>query len=466
MEEYFDEIDNEEKKIILKRCENMLKYKKQHYFDVHQFLNLIDHYYDDSNISDANKLLDIGLQQHPDSAELKLKNVKFLVDGGKIKEALEELKLIEKIDENNYEIYVLKGVCLSSLGDNTEAMKYFSKAISLEKEKEDKSDVLHIIAQHFINLNNYDFALKYLIKSYSIDRSNTPVLHDIAYCYDHLFELDKSVKFYKKFIEEEPYSDGAWFNLGNVYNKLERYNEAIEAFDYSLAINEDNSTALFNKANTFANWEKFDKAIECYQEYLKYDKNNVIALYYIGECHEKAGNYNDALHYYHKVLKADKNFSDAWYGIGITKFYQNKFEESLRYVEKAIELDNENSEYWFTYGNIHRELELDAKAELQGFKRAIELNPYDEEFWLYYSLSVRNYVDVEKALEILEESREYVDDSAEILFILAAYYYSTNDVESSLEYFDKAKKIDADKALLFFGNCEVSDSDKGLFSKQ
>jgi len=458
MEEEYENIDKEEYKEMLERCERMLKGKKQYYFDVHEFLNLIDIYFDENNFSTAEKIINVGLQQHPGSIEIKIKQIKLLIDNGNEKDALQLLKHIENIEESNSEIHILKGICYSALGKNKEANACFNKALSLENENEDISDIYLTISQHFINNSNYDFALKYLIKAYTTDKTNNLVLYDIAYCYDKLFELDKSVKFYKKFIDTDPYSDNAWFNLGNVYNKLERYNDAVDAFEYAIAINDNNSTALFNLANSYANWGKYDKAIETYNEYLKYDKDNIIAIYYIGECNEKAENYEEALKQYFKVIEADKNFSDGWYGIGITKFYQNKFEDALKYVEKAIELDNENAEYWFTYGNIYKELQIDPKAELEGFKKSIELNPYDEEFWLCYANSVKNYFSIEKAIEILKEGLDYVEDSAEIFFTLAAYLYINNNKEDSLTFFEKGLKIDKERIALFYSQCNFKEN--------
>lgn len=465
MEEEYENIDKDDYKEMMDRCEKMLTGKKQYYFDVHEFINLIDIYFDENNFSSAEKIIDVGLQQHPSSVELKLKHIKLLIDNGKEKEGLRLLKHIESIEASNSEIHILKGICYSNIGQKKEANECFNIALSLEDESEDICEVYLTISQHYINTSNYDFALKYLIKAHNTDQTNNLVLYDIAYCYDKLFELEKSVKFYKKFIDTEPYSDNAWFNLGNVYTKMERYNDAVDAFEYAIAINDNNSTALFNLANSFANWEKYDKAIETYNEYLQYDKDNIIAIYYIGECYEKAGEYEEALKQYHQVIEADEKFSDGWYGIGITKFYQNKFEESLKYVEKAIELDNENAEYWFTYGNIYRELEIDPKAELHGFKKSIELNPYDEEFWIYYTNSVNKHFSTEKAIEILKEGSEYIEESAEIFFTLAAYLYSNNEKGESLKYLKKGLKVNREKISLFYTQCNYKEDPDDNFTR-
>jgi tetratricopeptide (TPR) repeat protein len=77
---------------IIERCEKMLKNRKQYYFDVHEFENLIDHYIDSHNLQKADKVTNIARRQHPSCIEIEFRKAKLLIEQQKYKAALKSFK--------------------------------------------------------------------------------------------------------------------------------------------------------------------------------------------------------------------------------------------------------------------------------------------------------------------------------------------------------------------------------------
>jgi tetratricopeptide (TPR) repeat protein len=455
-------IDGEEREKIIARCEEMLSNKRIVYFDVVEFEALIDHYFEDNKLAKAMYVIDIALKQHPGCSELEMKKAKLLIERNRSHEALEMINRLLAIDSINPDLHIMRGTCLADMGKIRDADLSFGAAVENSASGE-VEETYYACALAYIDNNLYTEALPYLEKAHAAKPSNTLILYDLAYAFDRTSQYEKSIEQYKKYLDIDPYSDNAWYNMGIVYSKMNEYSDAINAFEYALAVNENYASAYFNKANTLANWEKYEQAISVYQEYLDLDQNNVLALYYIGECYEKLGDYGMALDYYGQVLKIDRKYSDAWFGIGIVKYYEDKYEEAKGYMEKAIELDAQNSEYWLSYGNVLRALEYMPKETLNAYKKATQISQYDAECWLYYADALKQYAGLDMAIDVLKKAQTYIDNDAEILFTLAAYYYDKSMLDVALKLYLQAVDLDIERAEAFYANCQLTADDRRMF---
>ena len=63
----------------LAKFESMLKTNDVYFFDSEDFQEITHHYLDSGKVALAKKAIQIGLQQHPTSSELKLLQVEILV---------------------------------------------------------------------------------------------------------------------------------------------------------------------------------------------------------------------------------------------------------------------------------------------------------------------------------------------------------------------------------------------------
>lgn len=434
-------------KELLFRYEDMIRKNTRYFFDIEEFESIIDYYIENNRPNSAMRAIEIAFTQHPNANELQIKQVQVLINTGKKTEAFGILKRLEKIDENNPDIYLLKGMIFVSQDNMAEAIKSFDHAIEIGHNE--RTDFLLSAAMSFENAGKYNIALEYLLKAYNENNSNKVILYELAYCYERLSDFAKSIDFYKLYIDEDPYSATAWYNLGVIYNIIENYDDAIDAYDYAIAIDEDFASAYFNKANSLANKNDFTGAIEAYKEFIEKDDDNLVAYYYIGECYEKMGDYDTSIDYYKKALSGDSNFADAWMGLACIDYQKDNFDDCIENVKKALEIEPENPDYLLLYANALTEKEQYDEAR-EAFKMAAMKEPGDEEILVCWSDMEFASGDVATAISVLLNAYTYLEESALANFRLAAYYAITSDKDKMLHYIGISLKLDSSQIEEFY----------------
>ena len=435
--EYFQE--DGELKEILGRFENMLNQVEAYFFDVHEFERIIDHYLDTNHFTKAIDAVQYGINQHPGSTTLLIKEVQVYAENGDSLKALKMIRSLERIEESNSEIYMLKGMILNQLGRIKEAEVAFNKAVDLSYDN--LEEILYDIALSFEYVNQYKIAVSYLEKAYQKNPKKLNILYDLAYCYDRLHDSDKSIKYYEIYTDQEPFSENVWYNLGLLYFKKENFNKAVECYDFAIAINDQYSSAVFNKANAQSNLGDYEGAIKTYKECILLEPENVLAHCYLGESLEKLERYQEAIEWYLKSTEIDPSYSEGWYGIAVCYLFLKLYNDALFYVSKAISKDEENPDFWFTLGNIHAHLGSKTDA-VKAYSRTTELDPYDDEAWI--NLAHLNFMQEEtgKAINVLKDSYGYTFDIPLVNFHLAAYHYLVNKSDQALKFFEKGLKLD------------------------
>jgi tetratricopeptide (TPR) repeat protein len=424
---------------ILGRFENMLNHMEAYFFDVHEFERIIDHYLDTNHFIKAIDAVRYGINQHPGSTTLLIKEAQVYAEKGESVKALEMVNALEMIEESNNEIYMLKGMILNQLGKVKEAEAAFEKAVDLSYEN--LEDILYDIALSFEYINQYKIALGYLEKAYERNPKKLNILYDLAYCYDRLHDFDRSIKYYEIFLDHEPFSENVWYNLGLLYFKKENFKKAVECYDFAIAINDQYSSAIFNKANAQANLGAYKEAVETYKECILLEPENVLAHCYLGESLEKLENYQEAIEWYRKSTEIDPSYAEGWYGIAVCYLFLKLYKDALYYVSKAISKDEENPDFWFTLGNVHAHLGSHTDA-IKAYARTTELDPYDDEAWLNLAHLYFIQGETGKAISVLKDAYSYTFDISIINFHLAGYHYIIHKPEQALKFFEKGLKLE------------------------
>ena len=429
----FDEEDDEDVLGKVFKFEEMLVRKQNYFFDVDDYVNIIDFYLETEEFSKIESALKYAMRQHPTSIELKTKKVHLLIHQKRLKEASKLVQEIERYDKENYEILILKGSILNLEGNFEKAEEEFKRALDFVSK--DEVDMVYY---------NIALAFEHSFESYKCNSDNKTILFDIAYCYEKTGELDLSIKYYSEFIDFEPFSANAWYNLGTVYSIQNKFEKAIDAYEYAVAINIEYSSAYFNMGNAYASLENFKDAIESYQEYLKINPSDSLAMYYMGEAYEYLDDFESALKHYKNVIEIDEVFADAYIGIGEILFKDGEVEEAVKYVKLAIDNDVENSEYWFLLAQMLAKLENQSDV-ISAYEKSLELDQKDEIVWMHYAEYLFDINQVNKAISVLKRASDNISDSVEISYSLASYLAETKSVKTALKFLEKAMQMDATK---------------------
>ena len=115
----------------------MLKTNNVYFFDLVEFEEIIVHYLDTCKIAPAKKAIKLGLEQHPESIDLKLLMVEAYLTENEIDKASKLLKRIEVLAPRNEEVLIQKATINSKKGFHKEAIIDLEKALSLTNDKID-----------------------------------------------------------------------------------------------------------------------------------------------------------------------------------------------------------------------------------------------------------------------------------------------------------------------------------------
>jgi tetratricopeptide (TPR) repeat protein len=432
----------------LKRYEAMKAGGVFSYFDIDEFVTIINYYLDNDQMKKAMDACKTGLKVHPAAPELKLKYAQLLVARGQSAEAMILLKQIKTILTGNHEFYLTLAMAKILTGEEKEAIGCFDQTISLCNGAE-KEEVFFNIGESLENSGFYEIALGYYKQAIAAFPDNEEFLFRTAFCYDRANNLAESIHFYNLYLDKNPFSENGWYNLGIIHNKAGEFEKAIEAYDFAIALDDDHFDAVFNKANTLANWEKYDEAIAIYNEYLESYPDSLIALYYLGECYLQLEQPDKAESFFDRIIVSFPDFADAWYGKGLVYETNEKYQDAIIALRKAVQIDKEHNDAWFSLGKILAITGKNSEA-FEAYQNAVSLNRYDVEAWINYALVADLMGKPKDALEIIEKAMEYSPDEVDLMYALAAYLYKNNQIELGLTWFEKASLLVPNQKSIYF----------------
>lgn len=419
---------------IVRRYERMRNNNENYFFDVAEFETLIDYYLEINDVNYAFEVAESASQQHPASTSLQVKKAKVLIDKGRPLDVLKIIKVIEKIEASNYEVFLLKGAALGMLGDLNGTKKYFDIALSLDDSEQ--INILLNITGILNDLNHYKLLTTYLERLAVLEADDPNHLYDLAYAYEKLGEYRSSIKFYKKYLDMEPFSDNAWYNLGLLYTREGMMKKALDAYEFSVAVNPDNFFAIFNMANILSKEGRYGEALEAYHHYLEYEDESSEAMTYAAECYGKLGDHKRAFKMFNEAIDLDPDFAEPWYGLGILML-DDRPEESIKYLKKAVSLRDDEYEYWYylseAYYNCRR-----TKDSFRSLIKAVTVNPYYDQAWLQIGKIIIDHGFYYHARGILERGMKVIGDVHGIRYILASTYLFSGDKASFRLHFQKA----------------------------
>ena len=214
-DDYFEGNLNED----LERFESFLKGGEIGFLDSDRLEAIIDHYLITNQYSKAKVCAEHAITQFSFNAIFSLRLAQSMSAMGQLREALNVIAQLEKVEQPSCEISLTKASIFSQLRDSKSAIKYFKESLSLS-EPEDRDEIYLDLAMEYESASDYKEALVILQEAIKYNPQNEGAIYEIAYCYDQIGDYEKAIKCYSDFIDENPYSFTAWYNLGNAYSKL------------------------------------------------------------------------------------------------------------------------------------------------------------------------------------------------------------------------------------------------------
>ena len=427
-----------EENIPLSKFESMLKTNNVYFFDSVEFEEIIHYYLETGKNSLAKKAINLGLQQHPNSINLKLLKAEVLVFEGELDKAANLLNSLNAIEPNNEEVYVQQANIFSKKNDHLQAINLLKKALDFT---DDEADIYAIIGMEYLFLDDFNGARFNFEKCLEVDLDDYSSLYNIVYCFDMENKHNEAVVFLNNYINKDPYSEVAWHQLGRQYFILGNYENALKAFDYAVLIDEYFVGAFLEKAKTLEKLKRFEEAIENYTTTLELDDPTSFVFLRIGECYKKLGTSKLAIKFYKKAVHEDPLLDKGWIAIADSYVKKNKFKKALNFVNKAIEIDEQNTLYWRKYAEINVKLSFYNEA-IKAFYECLKLEDNDLEVWVGLSDALCVIGKFEEAIITLNKASVFYKEIAEIEYRYAGLYYQYKNEFKGKKHLQKALEID------------------------
>ena len=237
------------------------------------------------------------------------------------------------------------------------------------KIQSDHKKSLILLADIFIKLNKPIESLKFINRVLKIDASNKNILEkkyklllyigEESAAFDTLLLLNRS----------HPSINTAR-ELSNYYLKHDdedKSDEVIQTFFES-----DKSYSELYKGIRHVKAGRFKLAEESYKKVLKKDNNNIDALRLLGLLAFKNKNYSIAENLFIRAIKIDQHFHLLWDNLAKVYRIQNKLEKSKKAFKNLIKLDPYNLEALVALGTIYVKL-ADYDEGIKTYQKVLSL---------------------------------------------------------------------------------------------
>ena len=263
------------------------------------------------------------------------------------------------------------------------------------KIQSDHKKSLNLLADIFIKLNKPTESLKFINRVLKIDASNKNTLEKKYKLLLYIGEESAAFDTLLLLNTSHPSINTAR-ELSNYYLKHddeEKSDEVIQTFFES-----DKSYSELYKGIRHVKAGRFKLAEESYKKVLKKDNNNIDALRLLGLLAFKNKNYSIAENLFIRAIKIDQHFHLLWDNLAKVYRIQNKLEKSKKAFKNLIKLDPYNLEALVALGTIY-----------------VKLADYDEGIKTYQKvLSLKNnnprvYLSMGHALKTVGRRKECAD---------------------------------------------------------
>lgn len=174
--------------------------------------------------------------------------------------------------------------------DNAIKINKLKKAIELNSNSHEAMDLL---ANAYIDLNNFEKALSYARKASEIDDKNWGYKYHIAYCYDELNQTDDAKIILENILKVDERNFDVLTFLGIIHAKKSEYELALDYQLKGVRYFPDNDNGYNAVGNTYRLLKNYEKAFEYVYKCLELNPKNYFASGTLAEIYSDLGNENE-----------------------------------------------------------------------------------------------------------------------------------------------------------------------------
>jgi Tfp pilus assembly protein PilF len=162
---------------------------------------------------------------------------------GNYQQAIKEIEVAEKINSNDPDVHLIRGVIYFQLKDYARSEASYKKALEL---KPDYSEARYNLCSLYLTLDKLDAAIEECSKAASdmLYKSRDKALTTLGVAYFRKGDIDKAEEYYQKALEVNPEFVYTHNEYGKLYMAIGNEKEAIEEFKKAVE-----GAALYDEAH-------------------------------------------------------------------------------------------------------------------------------------------------------------------------------------------------------------------------
>lgn len=431
-----------------------------------EFFQLVNYYEEENQPEKSVLVLEQAIKQLPYRAEFIILKSKYLLNFGKITEALTLLEKAESIAPFENEIKILRAKALGISGDCSDALTMI-ESLKLSAMGSDLADIY--VCESYVHefVKNYEQMYECLEKALHIDVKHPEAVSRFWLSVELGRRYEEGIIVYKEIIDSDPYNHLAWYHLGHACASVGEYEEAIICLEYSFIIDKHFESGYLDCADICFQLRKYDRALaylkdvsllfgpecdvlismaECYIKLnapeeakktlfkaLKLDPYNDELFYNLAECYVIEKSWFKAINAYHKAISIEDRREEYYHGLAQTYVAIEKFDKAERYFRQAALAGCELSVYWASYVSLLIKTGKINKAE----QAILESEEYTFGADLMYCEATIKIIKGErsKGLRLLEEACMEDYSLHQLIFNLQPELELDPEVKSLLKYY-------------------------------
>jgi predicted O-linked N-acetylglucosamine transferase (SPINDLY family) len=279
----------------------------------------------------------LAAPKDPKAYQKGVEAVLALYDQGRLREALDHLRLLIDLYPSQADLHNLAGAASAGTGQLAAAIDHYDRAIELVP---DNAEVHSNRASALIGLRRFEEALASGGKAVELDPGNA-IAHS---------------------------------NRGIALRQLGRCEEAVRAQDASLRLNAASPEAWYNRGNALLDLKQADEALASYDEAIALRPTYVLAHNNRGNALRELRRLHEAIDSYSRAIALAPAFAEAHSNLGAALLGLKRIDEALESSRKAVELESTDANVHYNHAVVLQELQR-FDAALAAYDDAIRLAP-------------------------------------------------------------------------------------------
>ena len=422
---------------IVSKYESMLKSEEITSFDELVFIQLVDYYEKEFNLSKAFEAINKAIETYKFSPSLHARKAKLLLDTHDPDLATESIDRAEIFGYPYVEAQTLRAEALCQLGKYEES-EYILRNLKLgyHPNSEELAQICFIEATIYECQDQYE-KMFYALRATLLEKpTHEKALRRMFMCVELAKKHKESIVLHNQLIDQKPYSELAWFNLGHAYYYCNNYQDAIDSFEYAYIINPKFESAYRDCIEVCLATKNYSQGLKCIEEAIEHIDIDGDLLLKRGQCHEFLDDVAKAKVHYFRSLSYNPKDDEVYFRIAECYSKEQLWESAIHFYKQAIRIDQQREDYLVGLAKSYYNLGRIRKADLT-FQKVIDMSPQESSIWSEYIELLIKRNELSKANLFLQEAGNIANGS-ELLYCHSACLFLNGEEVKAFSVLEEA----------------------------